>query len=149
MVQASTSPIKSIMAPIMTLPKSFMPADICVMEEKQKEANKMKNTRIFLSLLVFVLRSSKKGRLLTGTVFRFLLLAEWYRTDGESGEGGRRQEYQKGKERGMQVYRNFGQELICILHLIKGRNQPESSQKAEGCAQKDAAAKDPEMFGDL
>ena len=57
-VQASTSPISSIIAPIMTLDSSFIPNDICVIDEKQKEANTIKNTRVFLLFNVFFLRSS-------------------------------------------------------------------------------------------
>ena len=58
-VRANTSPM-SIIVPIILLAKSFMLKDICVMEEKQKEANRIKNTRVFLLFVVLLFRSSRK-----------------------------------------------------------------------------------------
>ena len=59
-VQARTMPIPSIIAPIITLEKSFIWADICVMAEKQKEENRIKKTSVFLLLRASRLKSSKK-----------------------------------------------------------------------------------------
>ena len=59
-VNASARPITNIIAPIISLDRSFMLKDICIMEEKQNEAKMMKNVSTFLLLKVVLFSSSVK-----------------------------------------------------------------------------------------
>ena len=60
-VKANISPMASIITPIISLAKSFILNDICVIDEKQNEAKTMKNTRAFFDFRVFLFKSSTKG----------------------------------------------------------------------------------------
>ena len=59
-VNARTTPIINIIKPIISLDKSFILADICIIAEKQNEEKAMKNTKVLRLLNTELLISATK-----------------------------------------------------------------------------------------
>ena len=72
-INAKISPIEMIIHEKLSLAKSSIDIDICVIAEKQNAENPTKNTRILLLLKVFFLKSIKNGNSFFSSLLIFTL----------------------------------------------------------------------------